>query len=48
MKLRKYAIASAIISVTLFTACTPNSLDENGEQQPQSVDKRTLRPPTAG
>ena len=47
MKLSKLAIIAAIICTSLFSACTPNSLDEN-EEQPQNVNKRKLKPPTRG
>jgi hypothetical protein len=46
MKLSKLAIIAAIISTSLFSACTPNSLDEN--EEPSSIEKRRIKIPPRG
>ncbi len=44
MKLSKLAIIAAIISTSLFSACTPNSLDEDEELS--SIKKGQIPRPT--
>ncbi len=46
MKIKNYVVAAAILGVSLFTACTPNSLEDN--EEPQTVDKRKIRIPGGG
>jgi hypothetical protein len=44
MKIKKYLIATAIISVSLFSACTPNSLEDN-EEPTAGVPKNRIKKP---
>ena len=44
MKIKNYVVATAILGVSLFTACTPNSLEDNEEPTIQGADKSKLKP----
>ncbi len=46
MKIKNYVVAAAILGVSLFTACTPNSLEDN--EEPTSIDKSTIPEPKRG
>lgn len=45
MKTKKIFFALAVLGVLAFTACTPNSLNDDG---PQQVDVRKIRKPSQG
>ncbi len=43
MKIKNYVVAAAILGVSLFTACSPNSLEDNEEPTLESADKSKLK-----
>lgn len=41
MKIKKYLIAIAILGSMLFTACTPESINLEDEQQTSNIEKKS-------
>jgi len=47
MRTKKHLIAIAILFGMLFTACTPESINTDDEQN-AAIDKKKFKVPTAG